>query len=170
MLHKGLTTVFFFFPSQSAFETVVIHTFWRLFLLLRLHGVNELINQPVEQMMNSENEDSKDANAEGNDLNSFDVLGRKIYLMSFHSKTKAQKIPTDCYPAGRLLFIYLFIYFVCFSYEVLRVACQLPRVWWSPRERLSKFHGLTTPMEEGSTSYNGLNTGRLSSKGTPDIL
>ena len=59
-------------------------------------------------MMNSENEDSKDANAEGNDLNSFDVLGRKIYLMSFHSKTKAQKIPTDCYPAGRLLFIYLF--------------------------------------------------------------
>ena len=61
-------------------------------------------------MMNSENEDSKDANAEGNDLNSFDVLGRKIYLMSFHSKTKAQKIPTDCYPAGRLLFIYLFIY------------------------------------------------------------
>ena len=63
-------------------------------------------------MMNSENEDSKDANAEGNDLNSFDVLGRKIYLMSFHSKTKAQKIPTDCYPAGRLLFIYLFISFV----------------------------------------------------------
>lgn len=46
-------------------------------------------------MMNSENEDFKDANAEGNDLNSFDVLGRKIYLMSFHSKTKAQKIPTD---------------------------------------------------------------------------
>ena len=60
--------------------------------------------------MNSENEDFKDANAEGNDLNSFDVLGRKIYLMSFHSKTKAQKIPTDCYPAGRLLFIYLFIH------------------------------------------------------------
>lgn len=57
-------------------------------------------------MMNSENEDSKDANAEGNDLNSFDVLGRKIYLMSFHSKTKAQKIPTDCYPAGRLSFVF----------------------------------------------------------------
>ena len=46
-------------------------------------------------MMNSQNEDSKDTNAEGNDLNSFDVLGRKIYLMSFQSKTKAQKIPTD---------------------------------------------------------------------------
>ena len=165
MLHKGLTTVFFFFPSQSAFETVVIHTFWRLFLLLRLHGVNELINQPVEQMMNSENEDSKDANAEGNDLNSFDVLGRKIYLMSFHSKTKAQKIPTDCYPAGRLLFIYLFIYFVCFSYEVLRVACQLLRVWWSPRERLSKCHGITARWGRGVLPIMALIQGGSARKG-----
>ena len=98
------------------------------FCFLRLHGVTELINQPVEQMMNSQNEDSKDTNAEGNDLNSFDVLGRKIYLISFQSKIKAQKIPTDCYPARRVLFIYLFIYFVCFSYEVLRLACQLLRV------------------------------------------
>ena len=78
------------------------------FCFLRLHGVTELINQPVEQMMNSQNEDSKDTNAEGNGLNSFDVLGRKIYLISFHSKIKAQKIPTDCYPARRILFTYLF--------------------------------------------------------------
>ena len=169
MLHKGLTTVFFFFPSQSAFETVVIHTFWRLFLLLRLLGVNELINQPVEQMMNSQNEDSKDTNAEGNDLNSFDVLGRKIYLMSFHSKTKAQKIPTDCYPAGRLLFIYLFIYVVCFSYEVLHVACQLLRVWWSPRERLSKCHGITARWGRGVLPIMALILGGCP-KGTPDIL
>lgn len=73
-------------------------------MLLRLHGVTELINQPVDQMMNLQNEDSKDTNAAGNDLNSFDLLGRKRYLIPFHSKIKAQKIPTDCYPARRVLF------------------------------------------------------------------
>ena len=51
---------------------------------LRLYGVTELINQPVDQMMNSQNEDSKDTNTEGNDLHSFDVLGRKRYLISFN--------------------------------------------------------------------------------------
>ena len=110
MLYKGLTIVFFFFPSQSAFVMSLSILSEGSFCFLRLHGVTELINQPVKQMMNSQNEDSKDTNAEGNDLNSFDVLGRKIYiyLISFHSKIKAQKIPTDCYPARRVLFISLF--------------------------------------------------------------
>lgn len=110
MLYKCLTIVFFFFPSQSAFVMSLSVLSEGSFCFLRLHGVTELINQPVEQMMYSQNEDSKDTNAEGNDLNSFDVLGRKIYiyLISFHSKIKAQKIPTDCYPARRVLFIYLF--------------------------------------------------------------
>lgn len=110
MLYKGLTIVFFFFRSQSAFVMSLSVLCEGSFCFLRLHGVTELINQPVEQMMYSQNEDSKDTNAEGNDLNSFDVLGRKIYiyLISFHSKIKAQKIPTDCYPARRVLFIYLF--------------------------------------------------------------
>ena len=95
------------------------------FCFLRLHGVTELINQPVEQMMNSQNEDSKETNAEGNDLNSFDVLGRKIYLISFHSKIKAQRYQQTVTLRGEF---YLFIYIVCFSYEVLRLACQLLRV------------------------------------------
>ena len=41
-------------------------------------------------MMNSQQEDSKDANAEGNDSYSFDVLGKKRCLTSYNPKIKAQ--------------------------------------------------------------------------------
>ena len=46
-------------------------------------------------MMNSQQEDSKDANAEGNDSCSFDVLGKKICLTLYNPKIKAQMISAD---------------------------------------------------------------------------
>ena len=51
--------------------------------------------------MNSQQEDSKDTNAEGSDSYSFNVLGKKRYLTSYNPKIKARKIRADCYPASR---------------------------------------------------------------------
>ena len=54
--------------------------------------MTEFVNQPVEQMMNSQQQDSKDTNAEGNDSYSLDVLGKKRCLTSYNPKIKAQKL------------------------------------------------------------------------------
>ena len=49
----------------------------------------ELINQPMDKMLNSEKEDT---NVERNN-NPFDVLGKKRYLISYNPKIKTQKVP-----------------------------------------------------------------------------
>ena len=93
-------------------------------------------------MMNSQQEDSKDTNAEGNDSCSFDVLGKKICLTLYNPKIKAQKIPADLPCEERFCLSCLF---VCFSYEVLCVACQWLVMLWH-----------NNPKGEGGTPYNGL--------------
>ena len=53
----------------------------------------------------------------------------KYTLCHFIQKLKHRRYQQTVTLRGDFyLFIYLFIYVVCFSYEVLRVACQLLRV------------------------------------------
>ena len=76
---------FFFLPYIISLCDVINHTFVRLFLFqnslffLRLLGVTELINQPVDQLLKSQKEDFKDADGERNN-DPFDVSGKKRHL------------------------------------------------------------------------------------------
>ena len=80
----------------------------------------ELINQPMDKMLNSEKEDT---NVERNN-NPFDVLGKKRYLISYNPKIKTQG-SVDCCPASRGFFLLLFVclFFPTKSFGWLATSC-----------------------------------------------
>ena len=79
---------------------------------LRLHGVSELINQPMDQMLNSQNVETNN--------NPLDVLGKKRYLTSYNPKIKAQKIPAS---RGFCLLLLVCLFFPTESFGWLATSC-----------------------------------------------
>ena len=61
-------------------------------------------------MMNSRQGDSKDANAEGNDSYSFDVLGKKRYFTSYNPKLNHRRYRQTVTLRVEVLFVCLFVF------------------------------------------------------------